>query len=158
MVEKYIAALKNVFIVYLLIFSVGVVSYHIKDSSIFKRDSAAPQPEEHQLYIHNGMEMVRQEKYDEGIEWYTKAIESKPDDGLSYFCMANAYRLKNEPQYAIDYFKKSIRLEPGNNMSYYLLGVSYCSLGDKEKALEIYDFLKDKDYKLAERLIFIIKG
>ena len=158
MIEKYMAAFKNVFVVLLFLLSIAAVSYQIKDSKFFIRETKENAPEEHQVCLHNGMELVKQELYDQGIEWYEKAIEAKPDFGLSYFCMANAYRLKNEPQYAVEYYKKAIQFQPENNMSYYMLGVSYFSMGDKEKAMEAYYTLKQKDNDLAEKLMYMISG
>jgi len=152
MFERYWQAFKNVLVFIIISASVLAVSLSLKKPQPAIKNISKNSPEAHQTYLHNGTEMIKQEQYDKGIEWYEKAIETDPDDGLSYFCLANAYRLKNEPGYAVDYYKKAISLRPEHSLSYYHLGLSYKLMGNKEKAWKVYDVLKEKDGQLAERL------
>ena len=152
MIERYWEAFKNIFMISVFLLSVYFIADRFEKVRIPFLNADNYLSDSHHAYIQQGTEMVREEKYDQGIDLYEKAIASDPDDSISYFCMANAYRLKNEPAYAVKYYKKALHLQPEDALSYYHLGLSYASMNKKSEAVKMYDILKEKNSKLAERL------
>lgn len=152
MIERYWEAFKNIFIISVFLLSVYLIADRFENTRIPLLNADRDLSEIHHSYIQQGTEMIREEKYDQGIDLYEKAIASDPDDSISYFCMANAYRLKNEPAYAVEYYKKALHLQPDDALSYYHLGLSYASMNKMVEAVKMYDVLKKKNSKLAEKL------
>jgi tetratricopeptide (TPR) repeat protein len=57
--------------------------------------------------------------YDKAIEYFTKAINLKPDYASFYYRRGEAYYKKGDYDKAIEDFTKAINLEHDNEYSYY---------------------------------------
>ena len=95
-------------------------------------------------YIKEGIENTKNQKYDEAIFSYKKAIEKDPKNALAHHALAGIYTFKDKNERAIEEHKKAIELDPTYPDPHYGLGFVYKKLGRKEEA--------KKEYLLFEKL------
>ena len=69
-------------------------------------------PRDFVLYTFMGGALWRQDKLDDSIAYYKKAIEIQPTSVTSHFGIATAFMRQEKPQDAIGMFHKTIALEP----------------------------------------------
>lgn len=76
--------------------------------------------------------------YEEQIERYKKVIEYDPNDVLGYFSLASVYLEAGKKREAADTFDKALTVDSKHTSSYLGFGTALESLGDIQKAKEIY--------------------
>lgn len=64
------------------------------------------------LYNKMGIALRRQEKFDQAIENFLKAMKIKPDDANLHYNLAKAYYVKGEEQPAIEELNRAVDLDP----------------------------------------------
>ncbi|HEC56454.1 MAG TPA: tetratricopeptide repeat protein [Candidatus Syntrophoarchaeum butanivorans] len=87
-------------------------------------------------YYNRGLVYAEQEKYDEAIKDFDKAIELNPDDAEAYHNRGIAYTKLGEYDEAIKDFDKAIELNPDDAEAYHNRGNAYARLGEYERARE----------------------
>lgn len=117
----------------------------------------AAQPDHPDLNAWRGMVLLKMDRPLEAQKYLKKATELSPNvsdyhNGLGY----SLFFLKKYDE-AIDEFNKSINLDPRHLDALAGLCIVYAETGNKEKALEIYDSLKDLDKETSDRLLKIIE-
>ncbi len=76
--------------------------------------------------------------YPKAIESYYKAIDTKPNDNITWHNLGNTYsNLQNYPK-AIESYQKSIEIKPDYHSAWNNLGRVYENLKDYSKAIEAY--------------------
>ena len=95
-------------------------------------------------YIKEGIEYTKNQKYDEAIFSYKKAIEKDPKNALAHHALGGIYTFKDKNERAIEEHKKAIELDPTYPDPHYGLGFVYKKLGRKEEA--------KKEFLLFEKL------
>jgi len=75
---------------------------------------------------------------DKALELAQKAYKLHPESAMTYNLLAWSYLGKNEYLKAEEYLKKAIKIDPNLQAAWYNFGLTYEGLGNKTKALEVY--------------------
>jgi len=96
-------------------------------------------------YMQEGLANFQQQKYDEAIASYEKAIKLQPRASAAYNMMGMAYRFKyNElrvPEFRqkeIAAFQKAVEIDPKNWVAMINLATDYYVDGQKDKAVPLF--------------------
>lgn len=106
---------------------------HLGQDEEIEEAEEVPSPEE---LVRNGVQLVRQEKLDEGIVLLEQAIELAPVKAEAYFNLGIAYTLKEFPQKAVAAYQKAVELEPEYGKALFNLGTLYLKQGNVTQAIE----------------------
>ena len=93
---------------------------------------------------------VKQQEYENAIQYYTESIKYKPDYTPAYNNRGNAYSGIGKFQNAIEDYNKAIEIQPDYAQAYNNLGVIYYKKGDYNRAIEDYDKAIEIQPDLAE--------
>lgn len=85
-----------------------------------------------------GNQLMKNEKYQEAIQCYTKAMELDSANAVFPCNRAAAYSKMGNHQKAIEDCQKALSLDPDYGKAYGRMGLSYHSLNDLQKAKESY--------------------
>ncbi|THD19774.1 Small glutamine-rich tetratricopeptide repeat-containing protein alpha [Fasciola hepatica] len=97
----------------------------------------APQPSEEQKK--EAEELKRQDnKFEEAVSCYSKAIKLWPSNAVYYCNRAAAYSRMDRQDKAIEDCRAALRIDPKYSKAYGRMGVAYSNLGDYTKAAEAY--------------------
>lgn len=77
-------------------------------------------------------------------ENFKKAIEMDPEYAPAYFSLGRFYRQAGNVEGAIYCWEKAVELRPNFGLAQFYLGEAYLINGDKDKALERFQYLKEK--------------
>jgi len=102
-------------------------------------------------YYNRGVAYAKQQKYNEEIKDYDKAIELNPDLAEAYYNRGLAYVVLGKYNRAIEDFNKAIELNPDDAEAYNNRGLVYARLGEHERARE--DMLRTGNLFTNERRI-----
>jgi tetratricopeptide (TPR) repeat protein len=96
-------------------------------------------------YIEEGFVNFQQQKYDEAIACYEKAIQAEPRAAGAYNMMGMAYRFKYNKlgvpafhQKEMAAFQKAIEIDPNNWVAMINLATDYYADGEKGKAAALF--------------------
>jgi tetratricopeptide (TPR) repeat protein len=96
-------------------------------------------------YMQEGFVALQQQKYDEAIACYEKAIKLEPRAAAAYNMMGMAYRLKfsqlGVPEFRqkeMAAFQKAVEIDPKNWVAMINLATDYYADGEKAKAAVLY--------------------
>ncbi|MBI4698824.1 MAG: tetratricopeptide repeat protein [Nitrospirae bacterium] len=120
------------------------------------RSAASAHPESYEINGWYGVVLLKNNQPAEAIKYFRKASEMMPDvpdyhNGIGYSLF-----FMNKPDDAIVEFSKSLNLDASNLDALSGLGVSHAKIGQKEKAAEYYNLLKDLDRDTADKVLAII--
>lgn len=74
--------------------------------------------EQKQAFYNQGLEYYGQQKYDEAIAEYKKAIELDPQDGELYLAVSMSYDRKAEYDDALEYARRAVDYMPREPLAY----------------------------------------
>lgn len=104
--------------------------------------TSAQSTEENRLKAENlkteGNQLMKDEKYEEAIKCYTKAMELDSTNAVFPCNRAAAHSKKGDHQKAIEDCQKALTLDPNYGKAYGRMGLSYHNLNNLEKAKECY--------------------
>lgn len=96
-------------------------------------------------YMQEGFIAFQQQKYDEAIASYQKAIKAEPRAAAAYNMMGMAYRFKYNRlrvpelrQQEMAAFQKAIEIDPKNWVAMINLATTYYTDGQKDKAAPLF--------------------
>ena len=96
-------------------------------------------------YMQEGFVNIQQQKYDEAIACYEKAIKVEPRAAAAYNMMGMAYRFKfnqlGVPEFRqkeMAAFQKAVEIDPKNWVAMINLATDYYADGEKGKAAALY--------------------
>jgi tetratricopeptide (TPR) repeat protein len=96
-------------------------------------------------YMQEGLVNIQQQKYDEAIACYQKAIKEEPRAAAAYNMMGMAYRFKfnqlGVPEFRqkeMAAFQKAVEIDPKNWVAMINLATDYYAAGEKGKAAVLY--------------------
>jgi len=115
-------------------------------------------PEDSELKAWHGTVLLKMDRPDEAIKHFQKAVELSPEvpdyhNGTAY-CLYFLKRIDD----AIEEFKKTLAIDSEHIDALTGLGITYMRIGEKDKAMAIYDKLKYLDKYTADKLLEVIKG
>jgi tetratricopeptide (TPR) repeat protein len=122
---------------------------------MIKKEIAA-KPEHPDLNAWHGMVLLKMDRPLEAMKYLRKATELSPE--VSDYHNALAYSLYFLKKYdgAVDAFNKAINLEPVHVDALTGLCIVYTAKGEKEKATEIFNKIKDVDRETSDKLLKMI--
>ena len=88
-------------------------------------------------YYNQGMELFAQDKLDEAVESFQKALEADPNYADGLHALAMAYANQNKLDEAIEAGKKLIEVSPEDELAYTSLSIFYQRKGMIAEAEEI---------------------
>ena len=96
-------------------------------------------------YIQEGFVSFQQQKYDEAIASYEKAIKAEPRAAAAYNMIGMAYRFKFNQQGAPEFrqkemaaFQKAVEIDPKNWVAMINLATDHYADGEKGKAAALF--------------------
>jgi tetratricopeptide (TPR) repeat protein len=96
-------------------------------------------------YIQEGFVNFQQQKYDEAIASYEKALKAEPRAATAYNMMGMAYRFKFNQMGVPEFrqkemaaFQKAIEIDPKNWVAMINLATDYYADGQKDKAAALF--------------------
>jgi len=90
-------------------------------------------------YYDQGVKEIKEKRYDQAIENFSKAIASYPNYVKAYNARGIAYRKKEQYDKAIEDYSKAISLDPDYAPAYTNRGVAYAKKGEYDKAIAEYN-------------------
>jgi len=88
------------------------------------------------LLILQGVEALKNQKLDDALALFEKAVEQSPDLPTSYYYLGVTYERKDEPARAIAAYQKALELKPDYSQVQSSLGLLYWRQNDHQRALE----------------------
>ena len=109
-------------------------------------------------HCNRGESFLSDERYDEALAEFQKAIDIKPDYARAYFGRGHIYRRTKRYVNAIIAFQQAIKFKPNYKEAHYGLGIVHFESGDNSKAIAAVNVaLKiDPNYQPARQLLEII--
>ncbi len=117
--------------------------------------SFAQNDDDFTVYYNKGIDSYEQEKYDESITFFKKAIEVDPAFYDTYYNLARAYEMAGKDEEAIKMYEKTIEMDPEDYENIY----QYCELLSKsgyfaKTLLNLKRIPKDSEFRpQADELI-----
>lgn len=107
-------------------------------------------PEDAQGYLKLAHEYARQERFDEAIDAYKRAIKIEPGLDEAYSGLGAAYFNKKEYAAALPWMKKRVAIAPDDSLRLFDLGNVYYQLKRYDDALDSYRKAIDNSYSFQE--------
>ncbi|ANB12321.1 Sgt2p [Sugiyamaella lignohabitans] len=85
-----------------------------------------------------GNRFMAQQKFEEAVEAYTKAIAKEPRNAVYFSNRSAAYSSLRKSTEAADDARKALEIDPTYSKAYSRLGLALYSLGDAQGAMEAY--------------------
>ena len=95
--------------------------------------------------------------FEVAIEYYQRAIQAKADSSIVYDGMARAYYQLGEYGKAIELYNKAITLDEDFAQNHHELGLTYLKQGNRQKAAEQLEILRELNVNFYEALKRAIK-
>ncbi len=88
------------------------------------------------------------------ISAYRTAVGLGPEDvaALAWTEIGASYVIDQMPEAAVSALNESLRLHPQDPKALFFLGMAYLELGNRQKAWQVYEVLRNLDPEWAERL------
>ena len=107
-----------------------------------------------------GFSYLNDERYDEALAEFRKAIDIKPDYERAHFGRGHVYRHIKQYANAINAFQQAIKFNPNYKEAYHGLGIAYFESGDNSKAIAAANAALriNAHYQPARQLLDAIKS
>ena len=124
-----------------------IIAKKIKENIVYTYDDINPDIkdaykslkfEQSEQLMNAGIKLFENNKNDEAINNFNKAISTCADNGYAYYYRGLAYDTKGQNDKAIADYKKAIELSPELTMAYYSMALSYDAMGNKLEAKKMY--------------------
>ena len=91
------------------------------------------------ILLQKGDDAYRQEKYNEAIDCYTKAVVFNPSDRVTMLKIANIYKLIGNNTKAISFYDKIITLDENCTDAYFNKGLVFANQKKYDEAIECFE-------------------
>lgn len=105
-----------------------------------------------------GINMKRQGRLDEALEYYKRAIELDPANSVILYNTGILFNIRSEYEEAVKSLELSISKNPENVYAYLALGDAYERQNEIQKALQVFKDLKGlgiKVHGLKEKITYL---
>lgn len=112
------------------------------------------------IHCNQGESFLNDERYDEALAEFQKAIDIKPDYVKAYFGRGHVYRRTKQYVNAIIAFQQAIKFKTNYKEAHYGLGIAHFESGDNSKAIAAANAALriDPYYQPARQLLDAIKS
>ncbi|WP_245153593.1 tetratricopeptide repeat protein [Chlorobaculum sp. 24CR] len=107
-------------------------------------------PEDARGYLNLGKEYARQERYDDAIQAYRRAIDIEPGLDEAYSALGAAFFDKKEFTSALPWMQKRVAIAPDDSLRQFDLGNVYFQLSRYGDAIASYQTAIDNSYSFPE--------
>lgn len=107
-------------------------------------------PEDARGYLNLGKEYARQQRYNDAIEAYRRAIGIEPGLDEAYSALGAAYFDKKEFNSALPWMRKRVEIAPDDSLRQFDLGNVYFQLNRYNDAVASYQKAIDNSYSFQE--------
>ncbi|MCK5343229.1 MAG: SPOR domain-containing protein, partial [Candidatus Heimdallarchaeota archaeon] len=128
-----------------------------KDALEAIKTKLAVRPEDPEINGRYGTMLFRLKQPGEAIPYLRKAAELSPEVPEYHISIGYCYILLSKFNEAVDEFNRAVTISPSHVGALAGLGISYSELGEKDKAMRVYDKLKNLDSVLTKILLQIIE-
>ena len=101
--------------------------------------------------------LFRLKQPDEAIPYLRKASALSPEVPEYHISIGYCFILLSKFNEAVDEFNRAVTISPSHVGALTGLGISYTELGEKDKAMSVYNKLKNLDSVLTDILLQIIE-
>ena len=122
------------------------------DAIYYYRASLALREDATEALSNLGRAFLRSNRHREAIPVFQQLIKSQPTNQSAHTLIARAHIYLENYAAAAAAYRHLLQLNPDDNQARYNLGVMYLTLGNAEKARQIYDRLVASKDPLADRL------
>lgn len=91
------------------------------------------------ILIKKGDDAYRQQKYEEAIDFYTKAVVFTPADKVTMLKIANIYKLLGNNAKAMGFYDKIIALDSNNTDAYFNKGLVYANQKNYDESIKCFE-------------------
>ena len=109
-----------------------------RDNDTLWRNTLARNPGAWMAENNLGLDLVLKGRFDEGIEHYVKALESKPNYAPIYDNWGNALAAKRDFDAAIQQYDRALQLDPDSASTHNNIGNALAGRGDLDAATQHY--------------------
>lgn len=86
-----------------------------------------------------GDDSYRKQRYEEALDFYTKAVVYNPSDSIIMLKIANIYRLKGDNVKAISYYDKILLIDNSNTDAYFNKGLVFANDKKYDDAIKCFE-------------------
>ena len=146
---RHVAALFRPFLILLCL--AGLSACNSKEARIKELQQEVWQhPEDARGYLNLGKEYARQQKYDDAISSYRRAIDLEPGLDEAYSALGAAYFDKKEFNSALPWMQKRVAIAPDDSLRQFDLANVYFQLNRYDDAIASYRKAIDNSYSFQE--------
>ncbi len=146
---RQVAALFRPFLILLCL--AGLSACNSKEARIKELQQEVWQhPEDARGYFNLGKEYARQQKYDDAISSYRRAIDLEPGLDEAYSALGAAYFDKKEFNSALPWMQKRVDIAPDDSLRQFDLANVYFQLNRYDDAIASYRKAIDNSYSFQE--------
>ena len=91
------------------------------------------------LLVQKGDEAYKQQKYNQAVDFYSKAVIFNPSDELVMLKIANIYKLLGKHDKAIDFYDKIILVNPDSNDAYFNKRLVFANQKKYDDAIKCFE-------------------
>ncbi len=118
---------------------------HFDDATVAFRRALELDPNHADAYSNFGALLKAQEQYEEAEKAYFRAVELNPNHADAYNNLGNLMVAQKRTREGVAYFCKAITLMPEHKEAKKLLGLAYYTIGEIDKAAQVYREWLEKD-------------
>lgn len=93
--------------------------------------------------VQKGDDAYKSQKYDEALDFYTKAVVINPTDKITMLKIANIYKLKGNHTRALSFYDKIITLDKNSSDAYFNKGLVYANQKNYDEAIKCFEKVID---------------
>lgn len=90
-------------------------------------------------WINVGLALAGQQRYEEALVSYERALQAAPTEAEIYLYKAELFKELNRYEEALDALEQAIKLNPHNPVAHYNTGIALLALNRDEEALRVFD-------------------
>ena len=102
-------------------------------------EATEQQPLTYEELIKKGDEAHKQQKYDEAIDYYTKAVIFKPQDKVTMLKIANLYKLLGNNAKALSFYDKLLVIDANNVDAYFNKGLILAAQKNYDECIKCFE-------------------
>ena len=93
--------------------------------------------------VQKGDEAYKNQKYDDALDFYTKAVVFNPAEKITMLKIANIYKLKGNNAKALDFYDKIISIDKNSTDAYFNKGLVYANQKNYDEAIKCFEKVID---------------
>jgi len=134
-----------------ILFIAGLSACQNKETRIRElQQTVWKNPEDARAYLNLGKEYSRQQKFDEALKAYQRAIAIEPGLDEAYSAMGAAYFNQKNYAAALPWMEKRVKMAPDDSLRHFDLGNVYFQMQRYDDAIASYRLAIDNSYSFEE--------